>query len=117
MGLVVGIDVGMQSLKVLVYDSWKQVVVVLVSVLFVLDSGVDGSCEQVLVDWVLVLCDCFVWIDFLLCVCIVVLVVLGQQYGFVLVDDVGEVLVLVKLWCDISILVECIQIMDVVGGF
>lgn len=78
--------------------------------------GVDGSCEQYLVDWVVVFYVCFYVIEFKVCLCIIVLVVLGQQYGFVVVDVVGEVLVLVKLWCDISMLVECVQIMDVVGG-
>ncbi|HWW02785.1 MAG TPA: xylulokinase [Candidatus Acidoferrum sp.] len=41
----------------------------------------------------------------------------GQQHGFVPLDAKGEVIRPAKLWCDTSTAVECDEIMEKVGGF
>src|SRR5438876_8098491 len=40
----------------------------------------------------------------------------GQQHGFVPLDDTGEVIRPAKLWCDTSTAAECDEIMERVGG-
>jgi D-xylulose kinase len=41
----------------------------------------------------------------------------GQQHGFVSLDSKGEVIRPAKLWCDTSTAGECDEIMQAVGGF
>lgn len=41
----------------------------------------------------------------------------GQQHGFVPLDALGEVIRPAKLWCDTSTAPECEEIMEKVGGF
>ena len=41
----------------------------------------------------------------------------GQQHGFVPLDAQGEVIRPAKLWCDTSTAAECDEIMETVGGF
>ncbi len=41
----------------------------------------------------------------------------GQQHGFVPLDAKGEVIRPAKLWCDTSTAAECDEIMEKVGGF
>src|SRR6266567_3088293 len=40
----------------------------------------------------------------------------GQQHGFVPVDEKGEVIRPAKLWCDTSTAAECDEIMEKLGG-
>ncbi len=40
----------------------------------------------------------------------------GQQHGFVALDKAGEVIRPAKLWCDTSTAPECAEIMDQLGG-
>jgi len=40
----------------------------------------------------------------------------GQQHGFVPLDDKGEVIRPAKLWCDTSTATECEEIMEALGG-
>src|SRR6516165_1430398 len=40
----------------------------------------------------------------------------GQQHGFVPLDDAGEVIRPAKLWCDTSTAAECDEIMEKIGG-
>ena len=41
----------------------------------------------------------------------------GQQHGFVPLDKAGEVIRPAKLWCDTSTAAECAEIMEHLGGF
>src|ERR1044071_5211180 len=41
----------------------------------------------------------------------------GQQHGFVALDESGEVIRPAKLWCDTSTTAECDEIMEKLGGF
>src|SRR6476661_8407877 len=41
----------------------------------------------------------------------------GQQHGFVPLDKAGEVIRPAKLWCDTSTAEECQEIMERMGGF
>src|SRR5690349_24848469 len=41
----------------------------------------------------------------------------GQQHGFVPLDELGEVIRPAKLWCDTSTSAECDEIMEKLGGF
>src|SRR6266516_4117738 len=48
---------------------------------------------------------------------VVAIGVSGQQHGFVPLDSHGEVIRPAKLWCDTSTVAECDEIMAKVGGF
>src|SRR5438552_5731819 len=41
----------------------------------------------------------------------------GQQHGFVPLDSEGEVILPAKLWCDTSTVAECEEITEKLGGF
>src|SRR5512146_998593 len=48
---------------------------------------------------------------------VVAIGVSGQQHGFVPLDAQGEVIRPAKLWCDTATAVECEEIMQKAGGF
>src|SRR5437867_8249430 len=48
---------------------------------------------------------------------VVAIGVSGQQHGFVPLDSSGEVIRPAKLWCDTSTVAECDEIMEKLGGF
>ena len=105
--LVAGIDLGTQSIKVLVYDSLEKREVCVSSCPLDLISRPDGSREQK-TEWYLeALRKSFSSIDGEVKKNIEALSVSGQQHGFVPLGKDGEVLWNVKLWCDTSTAQEC----------
>lgn len=114
--LVAGIDLGTQSLRVLVYDPERRAALALTSAPLDLISGADGSREQLAAWWLQALHVCFDAIPRAVRARIAALAVSGQQHGFVPVAADGRVLAPVKLWCDTSTERECGEIMRAVGG-
>lgn len=116
MSLVVGLDVGTQSVKLVAYDSVAHEVLATHSHALELVAQDDGSREQEAQWWIDAIRSCFAKLDPALRARVVALGVSGQQHGFVPVDTAGQVLAPAKLWCDTSTQAECDEIMGAVGG-
>jgi xylulokinase len=116
MSVVLGIDLGTQSTKVLVYDAEAAKVLALVSAPHALISEADGTREQEAGWWLEALKTCMAALDPALKQRVKAIGVSGQQHGFVPVDAAGEVLHRVKLWCDTSTVAECREIEARFGG-
>ena len=119
MSLFLGIDLGTQSLKALVYDSESRVVIGRgSSPCRPPDSPRTGAAEQNPSDW---------WRAFGRAMrealageevdssAIVAMGVSGQQHGLVTLDDAGEVLRPAKLWCDSEASSEAAEFSEVMG--
>lgn len=116
MRCVAGIDNGTQSTKVLVYDFEGKSIVSVTNAPHELISRDDGTREQESAWWVEALTSCFSRIDPKIKQTIEAVGVSGQQHGFVPVDDQGEVLAPVKLWCDTSTVAQADEITERFGG-
>lgn len=114
--IVAGIDLGTQSLKVLVYDSDKHEILATVSEPLALISDKGGVREQKAVWWTDALLKCFSLISEDIRKRITSLAVSGQQHGFVPLSKDGGVLASVKLWCDTSTEDEVDEITRKYGG-
>ena len=116
MSVVVGLDIGTQSVKLLAREAGSRRTLALRSRPLALIEGADGSREQRAEWWVEAVRQCFADLDGELRARIVAIGVSGQQHGFVPLDAAGEVLAPAKLWCDTSAWRECDGIMAAVGG-
>jgi xylulokinase len=116
MTLVAGLDIGTQSVKLLVLDVGQRRVVATRAQPLELLAGEDGSREQRPQWWLAAVRDCFARLDPALRNGIMAIGVSGQQHGFVPLDEAGDVLAPAKLWCDTSSQRECLEIMDAAGG-
>jgi len=116
MKTVAGIDLGTQSMKVVIYDYEKKEIIEKASCPMDLISESDGKREQKAQ-----------WFDEGLEVCfgklsaenkktIEAIGVSGQQHGFVPLDKDGKALYNIKLWCDTSTTAECEEITKKAGG-
>jgi xylulokinase len=115
-GVVVGVDCGTQSTKVICYDPDTKQVLALTQAPYDVISGDDGTRAQKASWWTDALKTCFDQIDPAIKSRITAIGISGQQHGFVPVGGDGEVLYDVKLWCDTSTAGECTEIMDKLGG-
>ncbi|MEO0365576.1 MAG: xylulokinase [Pseudomonadota bacterium] len=116
MKTVVGIDLGTQHLKVAFYDFTAHRVVASESAALDIHLGEQGEAEQKALWWVEALRRALQQVDSDVRASAVGIGVSGQQHGFVALDDSGEVLAPVKLWCDTSTERECELITDAFGG-
>jgi xylulokinase len=116
MNLVAGIDVGTQSVKLVVYNMDSRCVVAAHGQSIELIAGEDGSREQMAEWWIDAVRACFAKLPKSLRSDITAIGVSGQQHGFVPLDANGNVLEPVKLWCDTSTQRECDEIMAAAGG-
>ena len=116
MSLVIGLDIGTQSVKLVAYDPLARKVTDAHSHPLELITHNDGSCEQRAEWWVEAVRVCFARLGPALRSRIAAIGVSGQQHGFVPVDVAGGVLAPAKLWCDTSTQVECDEIMAAAGG-
>lgn len=113
---VVGIDLGTQSIKVLFYNADSRQVIASASKALELIIKADGTAEQHATGWIEAMHSAFAEIPIEVRRSAQAIAVSGQQHGFVAVDQQGEVLAPVKLWCDTSTTVECAELMAAFGG-
>jgi xylulokinase len=114
--MYLGIDVGTQSVKALLYDAEASAVSAVESAPLDLVSESDGTREQEAAWWVDALCDCIARLPKDGRSSVSGIGVSGQQHGFVPLDAGDEVLAPVKLWCDTATTVECGEITAAFGG-
>ncbi len=100
--IVVGIDAGTQSVKIIVYDSDVHSIIAESSSPLSLIEKDGGVREQDACWWIDAIAACFSSIGEDLRQKIDVISVSGQQHGFVPLSASGDVLTSVKLWCDTS---------------
>ena len=119
MGLYLGVDLGTQSLKVLVYDATTRQVVARASrPIPAPESPRPGAAEQNPADW---------WNAFDAALRSVLddqavqpsrvraIGVSGQQHGMVALDAAGEVLRPAKLWCDLEASQQAMELSEKIG--
>ncbi|MDC7234200.1 MAG: xylulokinase [Spirochaetales bacterium] len=116
MKTIIGIDNGTQSTKVVFYDFENKKIVASASAPHDMISREDGSREQKASWWIDALTSCFQQIDPAVKQTALAAGVSGQQHGFVPVDDRGNVLHDVKLWCDTSTAGECRELTEAYGS-
>jgi xylulokinase len=114
--MFLGIDVGTQSVKALLYDADTRRVIDIRSATLQLISAADGTREQLADWWLVALGQCLVGFEREHRSGIRAIGVSGQQHGFVPVAADGTVLAPVKLWCDTATSAECAGIVHDFGG-
>src|SRR4051794_8312991 len=116
MTLMIGLDVGTQSVKLAAYDPEAGRGVAERAQALQLLAADDGSREQHAHWWIDAIRACFGALEPAQRARVAAIGVSGQQHGFVPLDDAGAVLAPAKLWCDTSTQRECAEIMTAVGG-
>lgn len=116
MKTTLGIDLGTQNIKVLFYDFENRKTVACESAPLNLYQDDCGSAEQQTHWWIKALRDALHQIPKPVKDSVSAISVSGQQHGFVPLDQYGEALAPVKLWCDTSTELECQEIMESIGG-
>lgn len=116
MSLVIGLDVGTQSVKLVAYDPAARRVVATHGHALELIAHDDGTREQHAKWWIDAIRACFAKLEPAQRARVAAIGVSGQQHGFVPVDEAGRVLAPAKLWCDTSTQTECDEIMAAAGG-
>lgn len=111
-----GIDLGTQSVKVIIYNVNTRAILSTTSQSYELISKQDGSMEQQAIWWIDGFKKCLNDINDDLKKTVIAIGVSGQQHGFVPIDKNGTVLAPVKLWCDTATQVECSEITENIGG-
>ncbi len=111
-----GLDVGTQSIKAIIYDSEKKEITSESSCPILLTIKDGGVREQEAKWWVDAICQCFADLDEKEKAKVAAISVSGQQHGFVPVRKDGIVLSSVKLWCDTSTVKECKELTEAYGG-
>jgi xylulokinase len=114
--MFLGIDVGTQSVKALLYDAEKCRVVDVRSAPLELISEDDGTREQLTTWWLEALRQCLAGFNREHKARVKAVGVSGQQHGFVPLAADDQVLAPVKLWCDTATIAECEQITENFGG-
>ena len=105
--VVMGVDLGTQSIKVVIFDASEQRELARASHELELITRDDGSREQLADWWIEGFHDCLHRLPESAKAAVVAIGVSGQQHGFVPVSRSGKVLAPVKLWCDTATVSEC----------
>ena len=117
MSLVLGIDVGTQSVKAVIYDADQRLITASAARELSLSQRSDGSAEQHPDQWVDALADVTKQLrDNRHLKSIEAVAVSAQQHGFVAIDKHNHVLAPAKLWCDTSTVSQAEEIMARMGG-
>lgn len=116
MKTVAGIDLGTQSLKIVIYDYENKKEVTKTSEKIDLIAENDGTREQKAEWFKNALYSCFKRIPQDIRNTIQALGVSGHQHGFVPLDKDGNAVYNVKLWNDTSTVAECKAITEKIGG-
>jgi len=114
--LVLGIDLGTQSTKVLVYEPVTRQILSLTSAPHRIHQAADGTSEQDVDTWLAAFDQCLQQTPAELRARVVALGVSGQQHGFVPLDQSGTPVHPVKLWNDTSTRAECEELTREFGG-
>jgi len=116
MKTVAGIDLGTQSMKLVIYDYEKKEIIETTSCPMELISDSDGTREQTTEWFDKGLEVCFGKLSADIKKTIEAIGISGQQHGFVPLDAEGKALYNVKLWCDNATVEECNIITKAAGG-
>lgn len=116
MKAVCGIDLGTQSIKVVVYDYENKKIVEKKACKLDLISENDGTREQKTEWYDAAMKQCFEGLSKEARDAIEAIGVSGQQHGFVPLDKDGKALYNIKLWNDTSTTEECTLITEAAGG-
>ena len=116
MKTVCGIDLGTQSIKVVIYDYEKKEIIEKKSCPLELISENDGTREQKTEWYDAAMKKCFSELSSGAKASIEAIGVSGQQHGFVPLAEDGSALYNIKLWNDTSTAEECALITDAAGG-
>ena len=116
MSLVLGIDIGTQSVKAVIYDAEQRLITASAASELSLSQRSDGSAEQHPDQWLDALATVTEQLrdDHLKSVQAVA--ISGQQHGLVAIDKQNHVLAPAKLWCDTSTVTQAEEIMVRAGG-
>lgn len=114
--LTMGVDLGTQSVKVLIYDASAKRVSASAACTLDMTSVADGTREQDAADWIAAFHNCLEQISGDIKKQVTAVGVSGQQHGFVPLDADGKVLAPIKLWCDTSTEQEAREIIDQIGS-
>ncbi|MCB1843808.1 MAG: xylulokinase, partial [Halioglobus sp.] len=114
--MYLGIDLGTQSVKALLYDADRRCVEAVHAAPLDMTSSDDGTREQHADDWLEALQGCLGQFTPAQRSGVRALAVAGQQHGFVPLDAAGDVLAPVKLWCDTATTAQCAEITAAFGG-
>ena len=107
MDTTLGIDLGTQSLKVVFYDFNSREIVATASSPLDVIRDENGKAEQDANWWLAALQQSLQEINEDIRMSVRAIAVSGQQHGFVPINNNGEVLHTVKLWCDTETQQEC----------
>ena len=116
MNLTAGIDLGTQSIKVILYDYENKTIAAKSSCPLELISANDGTREQKTQWYDEAMLKCFKALDPALLSQVKAAGVSGQQHGFVPLDAQGKALYNIKLWNDTSTVEECTILTKALGG-
>jgi xylulokinase len=114
--LTLGIDLGTQSTKVLVYDADERKTLSVTQAPHDIVQKSDGTSEQETQFWTNALESCLERTEAALLRSVKAIGVSGQQHGFVPLDADGKPVYRVKLWNDTSTAEECELITKAYGG-
>ncbi len=116
MSIVAGIDMGTQSIKVVLYDGDSRATVAKAQVPVEMIAENDGTREQKTEWYDKALEQCFAAFTPEQRASIKAIGVSGHQHGFVPLDADGKALYNVKLWNDTSTVEECKLLTEAAGG-
>ncbi len=116
MNTVLGIDMGTQSIKFLVYDYESRKTAATAQQKLDIITKADGTSEQKAEWWIEAAKKCSDSIEPGIRNSIRAVGVSGQQHGFVPADSDGKPLYNAKLWNDVSTAAECREITERFGG-
>jgi len=114
--MYLGIDIGTQSVKTLLYDAERQQLAGAHSARLDMISDNTGKREQLAEWWLTALAEALQHFSAADRAQVQAIAVSGQQHGFVPLGINGEVLAPVKLWCDTTTTKECADITASFGG-
>jgi len=114
--MYLGIDIGTQSVKALMYDAEQRRVAGVQSAPLDMLTDTTGKREQLAEWWLQALGEALRQFSAVDRAQVRAIAVSGQQHGFVPLDVNGEVLAPVKLWCDTTTTQECADITARFGG-
>ena len=116
MALVLGIDIGTQSVKAVIYDADQRLITASAARELSLSQRSDGSAEQHPDQWLDALAAVTERLHDNHLKSVEAVAISGQQHGFVAIDKHNHVLAPAKLWCDTSTATQAEEIMARVGG-